>query len=226
MSDYTFRSFEEDNLHLFRGRFKMVRQGYKLTLAETADLLGMRSRSAISELENGNKKLSLEAILQFTKVFGVSLDWLLGNTETRYLEVQLMLIEENHLSICSFLEYDSLGVFKNAHDFQWIPKEYFQFELREVTYSLPVRANICYLMHCCLVDALLYAIQFNFIDDDDYIHNLHKALATLIRCDITNTEQQLKRGDYFSNISRSKQNFDELREMVLAKDTAEPIYIF
>lgn len=226
MSDYTFRSFEEDNLHLFRGRFKMVRQGYKLTLAETADLLGLRSRSAISELENGNKKLSLEAILQFTKVFGVSLDWLLGNTETRYLEVQLMLIEENHLRICNFLEYYSLGVFKNAHDFQWIPEEYSQFELREVTYSLPVRANICYLMHCCLVDALLYAIQFNFIDDDDYIHNLHKALATLIRCDITNTEQQLKRGDYFSNISRSKQNFDELRDLIMAKDKAEPIYIF
>lgn len=226
MSDYTFRSFEEDNLHLFRGRFKMVRQGYKLTLAETADLLGLRSRSAISELENGNKKLSLEAILQFTKVFGVSLDWLLGNTETRYLEVQLMLIEENNLSICNFLEYDSLGVFKNAHDFQWIPEEYSQFELREVTYSLPVRANICYLMHCCLVDALLYAIQFNFIDDDDYIHNLHKALATLIRCDITNTEQQLKRGDYFSNISRSKQNFDELRDLIMAKDKAESIYIF
>ena len=226
MSDYTFRSFEEDNLHLFRGRFKLVRQGYKLTLAETADLLGLRSRSAISELENGNKKLSLEAILQFTKVFGVSLDWLLGNTETRYLEVQLMLIEENHLSICNFLEYDSLGVFKNAHDFQWIPEEYSQFELREVTYSLPVRANICYLMHCCLVDALLYAIQFNFIDDDDYIHNLHKGLATLIRCDITNTEQQLKRGDYFSNISRSKQNFDELRDLIMAKDKAEPIYIF
>lgn len=226
MSDYTFRSFEEDNLHLFRGRFKMVRQGYKLTLAETADLLGLRSRSAISELENGNKKLSLEAILQFTKMFGVSLDWLLGNTETRYLEVQLMLIEENHLSICNFLEYYSLGVFKNAHDFQWIPKEYSQFELREATYSLPVRANICYLMHCCLVDALLYAIQFNFIDDDDYIHNLHKALATLIRCDITNTEQQLKRGDYFSNISRSKQNFDELRDLIMAKDETEPIYIF
>lgn len=226
MPDYTFRSFEEDNLHLFRGRFKMVRQGYKLTLAETADLLGLRSRSAISELENGNKKLSLEAILQFTKVFGISLDWLLGNTETRYLEGQLMLIEENHLSICNFLEYDSLGVFKNAHDFQWIPEEYSQFELREVTYSLPVRANICYLMHCCLVDALLYAIQFNFIDDDEYIHNLHKALATLIRCDITNTEQQLKRGDYFSNISRSKQNFDELRDLIMAKNKAEPIYIF
>ena len=226
MSDYKFRSFEEDNLHLFRGRFKMVRQGYKLTLAETADLLGLRSRSAISELENGNKKLSLEAILQFTKVFGVSLDWLLGNTETRYLEVQLMLIEENHLSICNFLEYYSLGVFKNAHDFQWIPEEYSQFELREATYSLPVRANICYLMHCCLVDALLYAIQFNFIDNEDYIHNLHKALATLIRCDITNTEQQLKRGDYFSNISRSKQNFDELRDLIMAKDKAEPIYIF
>lgn len=204
----------------------MVRQGYKLTLAETADLLGLRSRSAISELENGNKKLSLEAILQFTKVFGVSLDWLLGNTESRYLEVQLMLIEENHLSICNFLEYYSLGVFKNAHDFQWIPEEYSQFELREATYSLPVRANICYLMHCCLVDALLYAIQFNFIDDEDYIHNLHKALATLIRCDITNTEQQLKRGDYFSNISRSKQNFDELRDLIMAKDKAEPIYIF
>lgn len=226
MSDYTFRSFEEDNLHLFRGRFKMVRQGYKLTLAETADLLGLRSRSAISELENGNKKLSLEAILQFTKVFGVSLDWLLGNTETRYLEVQLMLIEENHLSICNFLEYYSIGVFKNAHDFQWIPEEYSQFELREATYSLPVRANICYLMHCCLVDALLYAIQFNFIDDDDYIHNLHKALATLIRCDITNIDQQLKRGDYFSNISHSKQNFDELRDLIMAKDKAEPIYIF
>ena len=75
-------------------------------------------------------------------------------------------------------------------------------------------------------DALLYAIQFNFIDDDDYIHNLHKALATLIRCDITNTEQQLKRGDYFSNISRSKQNFDELRDLIMAKDKAEPIYIF
>ena len=155
MSDYTFRSFEEDNLHLFRGRFKMVRQGYKLTLAETADLLGLRSRSAISELENGNKKLSLEAILQFTKVFGVSLDWLLGNSETRYLDMQLMLIEENHLSICNFLEHDNLGVFKNAHDFQWIPEEYSQFELREATYSLPVRANICFLMHCCLVDSLL-----------------------------------------------------------------------
>ena len=72
----------------------------------------------------------------------------------------------------------------------------------------------------------IHAIQFNFIDDDDYIHDLHKALATLIRCDVTSIEQQLKRGDYFSNISRSKQNFDELKRLILNKEKAEPIYIF
>ena len=52
-------SFEECAYNNFRYNFKTIRQAHHLTLADMADILCLRSRSTLSELENGNHRKML-----------------------------------------------------------------------------------------------------------------------------------------------------------------------
>ena len=60
-------SFEECAYNNFRYNFKTIRQAHHLTLADMADILCLRSRSTLSELENGNhrKMLAIDSMMQF-----------------------------------------------------------------------------------------------------------------------------------------------------------------
>lgn len=58
----------------------VLRERSNLTAREMADLAGV-GVSALSQWENGGKRVSIDAAIRITDKFGVTLDWLYkGNT--------------------------------------------------------------------------------------------------------------------------------------------------
>jgi len=66
-------------LHMkrFGEKLRTLRQQQGLTLRELAPMLGINSYSYLSDIENGNKKPSLEFVLKIAELFDASLDQLL-----------------------------------------------------------------------------------------------------------------------------------------------------
>jgi len=61
----------------FGEKLQRLRKHRGITLREIAPMLNIQSFSYVSEIENGNKKPSLEFVLKIANLFDVSLDQLL-----------------------------------------------------------------------------------------------------------------------------------------------------
>lgn len=235
-------SFEERVYDNFRSNFKQIRQAYNLTLADMADILCLRSRSTLSELENGNNKkmLAMDSMMQLSKVFAVSLDWLFGYTDKPYCEPQIMDIEDSLLDIYS--RYDPEG-YMDIHDTDnnidiWIPNAYLDYEIRRQTYSLPVRANICFLFHCTMLNELYddlnsilrhEKLTYHNKEDISTNHQQQKAtyencLLNLVRGTDTNEVYKYKRGSYFTDLEQSVHNERLLYDLLNSKENAVVVY--
>jgi transcriptional regulator with XRE-family HTH domain len=62
-------------------RLRTAREWAGLSQSQVAIKIGMH-RPTISELEAGRRKVSAEELLQFAKLYGVSLSWLSGEEES------------------------------------------------------------------------------------------------------------------------------------------------
>lgn len=69
----------------FNVRLKQLRQKYKLTQSELADILGLKP-TAISNYESQRNEPSFEKLISLSKYFDVSCDYLLGISDA-YLPV-------------------------------------------------------------------------------------------------------------------------------------------
>ena len=235
-------SFEERAYDNFRSNFKQLRQAYHLTLADMADILCLRSRSTLSELENSNNKkmLAMDSMMQLSKVFAVSIDWLFGYTDKPYCEPQIMDIEDSLLDIYSRYDPEGCMDINNTDDNIeiWIPNAYLNYETRCKTYSLPVRANICFLFHCMLLNDLYDALnplvryeklEYRSVDGSIHSHQEEKIkyenlLSHLVRGTDINDVYKYKRGSYFNNIEQSVQNQRHLYNLLNAKENAVAAY--
>lgn len=56
-------------------RIKSFREAHKLTQQELADSLGV-NRTAIAQIENGGRKVSVHELVAFASVFGITVDML------------------------------------------------------------------------------------------------------------------------------------------------------
>lgn len=68
----------------FSIKLKILRNTYGLSLAELAKILNMNTRGSLYDWENKRSFPSMENLIFLTNFFGVSLEWLLGRSETIY----------------------------------------------------------------------------------------------------------------------------------------------
>ncbi|WP_293813064.1 helix-turn-helix domain-containing protein [uncultured Phascolarctobacterium sp.] len=234
-------SFEERAYNNFRYNFKTIRQAHHLTLADMADILCLRSRSTLSELENGNHKkmLAMDSMMQLSKVFAVSLDWLFGYTTNPYCEPQIMDIEEALLDI--YTRYDPLGYMEihDAEDIEiWLPNAYLDYQTRKKTYSLPVRANICFLFHCVMLNELydllpsslrterlernLTEKQIAYVNEQKLMYE--SCIFNLVRGTEINDIYKYKRGCYFTDLQQTYINEQSLTRLLQGKENAVAVF--
>jgi len=105
--------------------------------------LNLNSNVVPSKWELQKNWPSTESLISISRLFGVTTDWLLGNTDQPYNEDLLETIEEEliHSTVCFGHSHQSIF---NQIGF---PDAYYKPDLRRITYSMPVRANIIFFMN-------------------------------------------------------------------------------
>ncbi len=129
----------------FSNRFKCLRNAHLLSSSQCAYFLGFKSVGSIANLESGKFLPYLENLCEISRLFGgISLDWIVGNTNVPYTSESVsaaeMAVWDNILPTFDNLEWMA---YLNTLE---IPSDYFHNASRIKKYSLPVRANILFLL--------------------------------------------------------------------------------
>ncbi|MDP2174215.1 MAG: XRE family transcriptional regulator [Candidatus Cloacimonadaceae bacterium] len=104
-------------------RLKSIRKGLKLIQLDFAECLGVKA-SAISQMENGHIKPSLDTLYLLTTKYGINLHWLLTGNGEMYANVMDKKLEDTAQSfskIKNFLTDELMNIVKakeNAQDSQ------------------------------------------------------------------------------------------------------------
>lgn len=73
-------------------RLKELREERKMTQAELSERLGI-AQATLCNYENGRRDFSTDMLLKITYIFNCTIDYLLGNSDFRYLSVKEELVK-------------------------------------------------------------------------------------------------------------------------------------
>ena len=169
------------DVEAFSKKIKSLRVAYHLSLAEMANLLSMKSKSPLYAWEKGKAFPNLESLLGLNQYFGITLDWLVDVSLSCYTNGSLRTSEE---CLFQYLSKDCkadeilamknqtgiLQLIQKLSDNQYLDLKrleidefgYFVFEYdsRDIWYSLAARANIVFLLQIVPVEDLCWAICY------------------------------------------------------------------
>ena len=169
------------DVEAFSKKIKSLRVAYHLSLAEMANLLSMKSKSPLYAWEKGKAFPNLESLLGLNQYFGITLDWLVDVSLSCYTNGSLRKSEE---CLFQYLSKDCkadeilamknqtgiLQLIQKLSDNQYLDLKrleidefgYFVFEYdsRDIWYSLAARANIVFLLQIVPVEDLCWAICY------------------------------------------------------------------
>lgn len=130
------------NRNIFIKNFISLRNSHDLSSGDLTFLLNQKSRSSITNIESGRALPSFEKLIEIANLFTISIDWLVGRSSEPYNEEIILNIEREILSI----SYTSNNVSFRLLRSPLIPEEYLNETTRKKLYSLPVRANLIFLL--------------------------------------------------------------------------------
>ncbi|WP_196600383.1 helix-turn-helix domain-containing protein [Pectinatus frisingensis] len=132
----------------FSERLTKLRLVHQIPTAILADILELKSRTSINDFESQRTNPSVDVLLKISKLFGVSLDWLSGYSNTPYINELLISYEEefidtNDLHHPNITKHPDIDHLFRAIAFDTTGKYLFP-EDRIKFFSLPSRANILF----------------------------------------------------------------------------------
>ncbi len=146
----------------FAERFIVLKENYNLTYSDLASLLGVKNKANVNLWVKAQSSFPNEEMLVFiSRIFGVSLDWLLGNVsiDTPYREDLIKEIEKRTLFIWERV-YEQYGGYK-------ISDKYKDPVKRGQSYNLGQRANLIYGAMSVFYTTLFTRFTFKEITDTD-----------------------------------------------------------
>ena len=75
---------------VFQANLKSLRYQYQLSTSELALKLGYKYGSTISEFENGKSTPSFNSLISLVAFFGVTIDWIVGQSKIKYSEESIV----------------------------------------------------------------------------------------------------------------------------------------
>lgn len=130
------------NCELFVNNMKQLRLSHSLSMSELSYILNFKNKASIGKIEKNMAFPSLEKLIDISELFAVSIDWLVGRSSEPYNDEILLNIEREILSISCTSNEVSFKLLRSP----LIPEEYLNETTRKKLYSLPVRANIIFLL--------------------------------------------------------------------------------
>jgi transcriptional regulator with XRE-family HTH domain len=118
----------------FEQQITLLRIAHGLSIVEMTKLCHLRNKISIIQFEHGRTHPLYATWRQIGRVFGVSMDWMAGLDGEPYRETVLEKYESllPQLDICSYIR---------------LMPEYENLNQRKKNYSLPIRANMVFLLH-------------------------------------------------------------------------------
>ena len=102
-------------------RLRKLRNYMDLTQEQVADILGI-GRDAILRIENGKRKIDLQELMSFSKLYKISIDELIedehivNNNEVAFARGFNTLSEKDKKEILNLIEYKNILKSKNKSD--------------------------------------------------------------------------------------------------------------
>jgi len=142
---------------------KFLRTSYNLSQTKFAKLLNF-SLKQINHLENDRRNLTLEQALLINQIFGVSIDWILGISDTPLTKESVEFAEDR--------------LFKIMNGTPSYFNTYFSNPNRLFDYSLQVRANILFLAYAAQIDG--HIITVNYLNEQSEEETLHSEFIDML----------------------------------------------
>ena len=76
----------QDHNEIFSKRLRQLRISNGLSMREFADYLGYKNTGTISQFENNKNVPSFHSLIRIADFYGVTLDWLVGQSKFKYSE--------------------------------------------------------------------------------------------------------------------------------------------
>ncbi len=158
----------------FATRFSLLRSVHKFTYRDLANALFLNPNTITEWAVSRRNFPNPEKLVLIADLYAVSVDWLLGRTDTLYRDDILTDIENNLIihwirSVCD------------------VPDEYKDTLKRKANYSLPIRANIITLVYTSQFSATVRVLGKDCYKDDNFEAaivsnsiNIRNALADLL----------------------------------------------
>lgn len=127
-----------DEKENFAKNLRFLRLLYGLSLSEMAMIINLKSKSALSTLENAKNPPSFETLINIANVFAVKVDWLVGRTFDNYDEIIISELEEQMMDI----KLADNTVFRDI-----VPNFYLNSSVRNINFSLFARADLILFLH-------------------------------------------------------------------------------
>lgn len=125
--------------------FKKTRLAYDFSIKNISDLLDLKTTSVIGNIETHKGTPSLNLVIKFALTFGVSIDWLLGFSDTIFTPASVSIAEKDLEDRLSNTDFSlALHMLLTNYD-KWRDPD-----TRQQHYSLAVRSNIVTLSNWIL----------------------------------------------------------------------------
>ena len=129
-------------LPLFSKKLSSLRSSHNLTFSDLALMLNQNNTAVIKKWVAQKNWPSMEVMILLSRLFGVSIDWLLDNSDSPYYEELISSLENELITSQVHFGNSKITLF-NPLGF---PEIYYNPQLRKENYSLAVRANLIFLM--------------------------------------------------------------------------------
>lgn len=147
----------------FANRFTLLRKTYKLTYSDCAEIFGAKYKTTISEWVNSSNWPNGAMLKLISNVFGVSLDWLLGNDDQPYRDNLLLKLETEHaLPILQMVFSPHFSMLPDR-----LPGKYIDSKQRVLFYTQGQRANIIFAAMSSFTRTLFAKFTFKEIEKGD-----------------------------------------------------------
>lgn len=139
--------------NFFANRLKCLKEAHGLSHIELALLLGLKSKGTISYLLAGKSSPSIDVFVNIGKLFGVSLNWLIGYTNVPYVNEVLLSYEKEFIEKTRLEKPDLKQNPELVHLYRAVPVQnknvkniYLSSKQRNKRFSLEERANILFAL--------------------------------------------------------------------------------
>lgn len=204
---------------IFAKRLLLLRTVHNLSNSDLSDLLGLKSRTSISNLEAERILPSASLLNDIADLFGISADWLLGRSNEPYSNDILFQLEEAYIQQLwkdNFELFEKYGTYRLPYLFIIQAPNYQYPDTRINNFSLPLRANILFIFRWFqYIEPRTDNISSPFATIKEGFTAFSNALLKTISYTPKKQHKLHDTGHYYINL---------LEEILLTKKTTHPIF--